>query len=350
MKALFAAPLDRCRIFGAIAVLLAMAFLGHPAAAQTGKIRVELRCRLVPVLGEKGYKSWAVDLQSSDGELLRRSISATGDTVRFKNLVPAIYIVCISGEKQRSRCESVDLFPPSGEKEHRFTKELSLPRPMLNTPDAHKISSARLAVPASAQREMFRSQECRMRGDNREALLHLERALAICPRYPEALNNMGTCYHRAHDYQKAIQCFRKVTEIDPDFYLGWLNLGGSLLASGALQQALEAQLRALALRPDDITANALTAMSCFRLRRYPEARERFVKVAELDPVSASLPHFYLALISMAQNETAEANGYIRSYLEIHPNSPRSPYLRKVLDNLASSATFGRATTLNGQSQ
>jgi hypothetical protein len=73
-------------------------------------------------------------------------------------------------------------------------------------------------------------------------------------------------------------------------------------------------------------------------------------VAEVDPVSAALPHFYLALISMAQNNTAEADGYIRSYLEIHPNSPRSPYLRKTLDGLSSSAMFRRAASLNGQSQ
>ncbi len=40
--------------------------------------------------------------------------------------------------------------------------------------------------------------------------------------------------------------------------------------------------------------------------------------------------------------------YIRSYLEIHPNSPRSPYLRKILENRASSAMFNRSATPNGQ--
>ncbi len=344
MKGILATPLARCRILGAIAALSTSALPGRSAEPQSHKAQVELQCKLVPVHGESGYRSWIVELQSSQGEVLRRITRATGDTIRFRKLMPAIYIVCVSGDKGRSRCESVDLFPPVGEKAHCFAMEFSLPRPMLNAADAYKISSARLAVPERAQREMLRSQECRLRGDNWEAALHLERALAICPRYPEALNNLGTWYHREGSYEKAIQCFRKVTEIDPDFYLGWLNLGGSYLASGIPQKALEAQLRALALRPDDATANALTAMSYYRMRRLPEAKERFQKVAELDPVSAALPHFYLALISMAQNRTAEADEYIRSYLEIHPNSPRSPYLRKLLDNLASSAMFKRAAT------
>ena len=348
MRVTLTIPLARCRLPGATTLLWALALAAAPLEAQSHKVHVELHCKLVPLPGESGYRNWIVEMQSAEGEVLRRSISASGSTVRFKKLVPAIYIVCVSGEKGRIRCESVDLFPPIGERTHRFMMDFSLPRPMLNIADAHKISSARLAVPERAQREMLRSQECRLRGNNVEATLHLERALAIYPKYPEALNNLGTWYHREGKFEKAIQCFRRVTEIDPDFYLGWLNLGGSLLASGSAQRALEAQLRALKLRPEDTNANALTAMSYFRLKRLPEAKERFLKVAELDPVSAALPHFYLALISMAQNETAEADGYIRSYLEIHPNSPRSPYLRKVLDNLASSAMFRRAATLNGQ--
>jgi Flp pilus assembly protein TadD len=348
MKGKLATALAHCGTLGAITVLWAIALPARPVEAQSHKVQVELHCKLVPLPGESGYKSWIVELQSAEGEVLRRSTSASRSTVRFKKLMPAIYIVCINGEKGRNRCESVDLFPPIGESAHRFMMDFSLPRPVLNTADAHKISSARLAVPERAQREMLQSQECRLRGNNVEAALHLERALAMCPKYPEALNNLGTWYHREGKYEKAVQCFRKVTEIDPDFYLGWLNLGGSLLASGLPQKALEAQLQALKLRPEDATANALTAMSYFRLRRLPEARERFLKVAELDPVSAALPHFYLALISMAQNNTAEADGYIRSFLEIHPNSPRSPYLRKILDNLASSAMFRRAASLKGQ--
>jgi tetratricopeptide (TPR) repeat protein len=349
MNGLSEAPLNRWHILGAIAALLAVVFAGSAVAAQVGRTRVELRCRLVPVSGERAYRSWTVDLQSSDGELLRRSLGATGGTVRFRNLAPAIYVVCVTGEKERRRCESVDLFLPRSEVTRQFSKDFKLPKPILHSPDSHKISSARLAVPARAQREVVRSQECRMRGEDRQALFHLEQALAIHPRYPEALNNMGTHYHRAGNYRRAIELFRKVTEVDPDFYLGWLNLGGSLLASGQSEPALEAQQRALVLRPDDITANALTAMSCFRLRRYPEARERFLKVAELDPVSAAFPHLYLALIAMAQNEKAEAGQYLRSFLDIHPNSPRSPYLRKTLDNLSSSsAMFSGAANFLGQ--
>jgi tetratricopeptide (TPR) repeat protein len=348
MKELFVNPLRRRSLFRAIYVLMIVAFPGIPAEAQAPKARVELYCKLVPGSGNTGYKNWAVELKSSSGEVLSRSTKATGDTVKFKRLTPAIYQLCVSGEKGRSRCESVDLYLPPGEKTRRFTKDFLLPKTALNNPDAYKISSVRLAVPSSAQREIFRSQESRIRGDKMGALLHLEKALAICPEYPEALNNMGTYYHRSGNYQKAIQLFRKVTEIDPDFYVGWLNLGGSLLASGQLQPALDAQLRALALRPDDATLNGLTAMSYFRLRRLDEARERFMRVAELDPASSSLPHFYLAMIAMSQNEMAEAKKYIGRYLEIHPNSPRAPYLRQTLDNIAASAMIRRASTRDGQ--
>ena len=59
-----------------------------------------------------------------------------------------------------------------------------------------------------------------------------------------------------------------------------LQIMDALRESKILQQALDAQLRALALHPNDATVNGLTAMSYFRLRRLDEARERFMRRQE----------------------------------------------------------------------
>src|SRR5439155_798930 len=84
---------------------------------------------------------------------LRQAVGAAGDTVPFRNLEPAIYILCIGGDKGRSRCESIDLVPPPEERAPRFAKNVETPPAAVNG-DAHWIGAARLAVPSSARREM----------------------------------------------------------------------------------------------------------------------------------------------------------------------------------------------------
>jgi tetratricopeptide (TPR) repeat protein len=328
--------------------LLILAAQTAAGGEQQGAASVELACRLLSDGAHPDYKTWAVQLRNTAGEALRETTCGTGDTARFKKLRPAIYVVCISGENGRSRCESVDLFPPPGERYSRFTRELSLPKAVIHDPLLHTISRARLAVPRKAQEALARSEQCRMRGDHEGARDHLERALTIWPNYPEAMNNLATRYHRSGNYRQSIRLLEKLTKIDPDFYAGWLNLGGSLLASGQFRPALEAQRRALSLRPDDVVANAQAGMCHYYLREYADAKKYYSRVAELDPASATFPQLYLAHIAMAQNQHVEAQQHIRSFLSLHPHSPRSPYLLRLLQSLPSDTFATHATELGGE--
>lgn len=153
------------------------------------------------------------------------------------------------------------------------------------------------------------------------------------------MNNLGTYYHRAGKYDQSIRYFRKVTELDPDFYGGWVNLAGSLLAVGKFQDALEANQHAYNLRPSDTTVISQIALNCYYLHDLSEAGKYFKKVLALDPGSAVSPHLYLAHIALAEKKQAEAAEYVKKYLEIHPNAPEAPHLRETLDALASESFF-----------
>ncbi len=332
-----------------VAAILSLAGLAsYSSLAAERKPQVELRCRLVQTAESPKQRFWEVHLKNTAGETLRQETGSAGGTVVFRKLEPAIYVVCVIGEKNRRSCESVDLYPPPDDLRHTVSRDLELPRSLLRSAATHRISRVRLAVPQRARQEMARYEECRARGDSASALKHLEQALAIYPVYLEALNNLGTHYHRAGNYQRSVQLFRKSTELDPDFATGWLNLGGSLLASGKFRQALEAQLRALALSPDDVLANAQTGMSYYYLREYGEAKRLFERVAELDPESAAFPHLYLAHIAREQRQNHEADRYIRDFLRYHPNSPRAAYLRRTLGDLPASTAAMSAREASGQ--
>jgi tetratricopeptide (TPR) repeat protein len=303
-------------------------------AAGEWMARVELDCKLVPSSPGLGLKSWLVEVRKTNGEPLRDTRKFGGDIARFKDLEPGIYIVCIAGEDGRKHCESVDLNPPAKSRFFRFEKQLQTPPPALHQPDAHRVNLRRLSVSKDAWLEMGRWKIAQLRGKSREAIEHLERALQICPDYPEALNNMGVYYLSRHNYTKSIQYLQKATEADPGLYAAWVNLGSSLLAIGEFQQALETNKRAYALQPNEAAVNSQLAMNYYYLRNYPEAKKYFEKVLELDPLSASAPHLFLAQMSIVQRKDAEAERYIQGFLDLHPNSPQVSRLREVLKEVS----------------
>jgi Flp pilus assembly protein TadD len=325
------------RILTPIPLLAAVMLIpAGPACARetdrSGTTGVELRCKLTLPRGDRAYKLWRVELKRSSGEPLRQQVAAGGDTARFKDVPPSIYVLCVSGEKGKSRCESIDLNPPSTGATRTIHKSIEVPATAAHD-DAHQVNARKLAVPGRARREMIRSEEAQLRGDSEESVEHLERAIEIFPDYTDALNNLGTHYHRKGDYDRALGYFTRVIAIDERFFPGWINLAGSLLALGRLEPALEANLKAIRLRPNDALVNCQTGTNYFYLRRYPEAKLFFEKAVTIDPSSANAPQLFLAHIAMAEQNPPVAARHIRSFLDLHPNSPRAAGLRRTLETL-----------------
>jgi cytochrome c-type biogenesis protein CcmH/NrfG len=108
-----------------------------------------------------------------------------------------------------------------------------------------------------------------------------------------------------------------------------------LLAVGRFQDALEANLRAYSVRPNERAVISQMALNYYYLHDLSEAGKYFKKVLELDPLSAVSPQLYLAHIALAEKNQAEAVEYIKGFLEIHPNAPEAPHLRETLAALTS---------------
>jgi tetratricopeptide (TPR) repeat protein len=229
----------------------------------------------------------------------------------------------------------MDLIPPPQNKGYKFDHKLEAPPPNVNQADMYRVSATRLAVPDRARRELLRAEEAQLRGDKQEVVQHLERAVEIFPNYTDALNNLGTYYHRKGEYSRSAGYFSKAARLEPGFFPAWVNLGGSLLASGDLDSALAANRKAVELRPNDPLANSQMGINYFYLRNYSEAKKYLLNVLSLDPSSANSPQLFLAHIAFAERQPADAEHYIRSYLELHPNSPQSPHLQRTLLNIAS---------------
>ncbi len=192
----------------------------------------------------------------------------------------------------------------------------------------HTVSVNDLEIPEDAQREYRRAVDAG--GDFEKVRAHLERAIELAPHFDEALNNLGTTYHREGNYEKSIELFERALAANPDSFHPRVNMGGSLLAAGHLERALEENTKAVDLRPDSSLANAQLGMSLFFLRRDEEAIPYFERVKELDEFSMNTPELYLSDIYLRKGDPKRATEELERFLERLPDHPRAPMVRERL--------------------
>jgi tetratricopeptide (TPR) repeat protein len=307
------------------------------AQAQVGARNVpavELKCKILGSPGDHSRSLWLIELRNAAGAPLRQALRMVGDTVRFKNLLPGIYRVYLSGRGGRRKCESIDLTPPPDRRSAQFAREFEVPKTVEQVPGQYQVSARTLAIPKEALLELQRSEKAQLGGDEEAMAQHLMQAVEIYPGYADAWNNLGAYYHRKGEFVPAISSFTKVIELNPDFYVGWMNLGGSLLATGRFKDAVEANRKALSLGPNDATANSQLGLSHYYLHDLTEAKKYFKRVLELDPAFANSPQLFLAHIAMAEQSYPEAMSYLRGFLAHHPNAPDAHQVRQTLAALS----------------
>ncbi|MBM3791606.1 MAG: tetratricopeptide repeat protein [Acidobacteria bacterium] len=329
------------RVIGAVVLL---ALWSCAAAAMDGSSRVvELKLKIVPFPADRGYKAWEVEAIDSRGNVVSRKSAAGGDTVRFKGLAPDIYMVCLTSAQRSHRCRSYDLVPPSGAGPYVFDRTIRAPKFSSATADAMTVSVATLAIPADARREFRRSIEAKEKGEEEKSLRHLHQALEIHPDFAHALNDLGAYHYAQGDYRQSMRSLTRAVELEPGHYAAWINLGKSHLAMGSHQEAISATGQALELRPNDPLANSQMAFSHYFRGDLDGARKYFLRVAELDPASASHPQLYLARIAFTKKHQAEGAEYLRRFISLHPNLPQSAKFQVVLQNIRARIADGAAS-------
>lgn len=122
----------------------------------------------------------------------------------------------------------------------------------------HHLERAVKGVPGNASLHANLAEFRRVAGDLPGAVQAARRALAIDPKHPQGLNNLGVALLERGRHDEAEPHFRALLEIKPDHAEAWNNLGNLLAAKGRFTEAGEAYDRAVLLRPSypEALANA----------------------------------------------------------------------------------------------
>jgi tetratricopeptide (TPR) repeat protein len=89
------------------------------------------------------------------------------------------------------------------------------------------------------------------------AKLEYEKALALNPKYPEALNNLGTVYYGERNYHKAEAYYRKAMQLKPNCASFYSNLGTAYFADHNYKRGIEAYRKAFSIDPQVFIGDSL---------------------------------------------------------------------------------------------
>jgi tetratricopeptide (TPR) repeat protein len=181
-------------------------------------------------------------------------------------------------------------------------------------------------------------------GDSLLAIESLEKAVRIDPSDCVLVNNLGEAYRGANRPSDAESCYRRASELKPEYADAHYNLarllhalgestraalsydrhGSALQQMGKLEEAIGSYRLAIALKPDFANAYYNMAIASQRLTRLPEAIKAFSRALELKPDFAEA-HINLGNAQKSLGHLRDAEQSYSAALALKPGDPVASY-------------------------
>jgi tetratricopeptide (TPR) repeat protein len=273
----------------------------------------------------------SITLYGADHPFTASSLSDDSGRFTFKKLMAATYTVAVYVPGEGELRRTIDVGPGTADARRRVHLALrladaSFDRSALNR--QHAISRTQLTVPERALREYGDAQKDLERHDTSGAELHLERAVQIAPQFSAAWNHLGTIAYQTQRYWLAEQRFLEALRQDPTAYEPLVNLGGVLINLHKLDEALEVNVHAVLVRPNDALAQSQLGMAYFETGQFDLAAKHLESARKIDPAHFSHPQVYLAEILLRRGDKRAAADVMEDFLKYHPDYPQAETMRK----------------------
>jgi tetratricopeptide (TPR) repeat protein/uncharacterized caspase-like protein len=151
--------------------------------------------------------------------------------------------------------------------------------------------------------------------DYKKAIDHLEKALAIEPRYSQAAFYLAGAWHALFEHEKAAKYYKLAIEIDPDYLEAHAAYGGMLLDIGNVDEAIR-QFNTVLQRDPKHTSSLTLIAQAYRIKElYPQSIEAARAAIQRAPKSAE-PHMWLAESLRMTGKYDEARQEYEEYLRL----------------------------------
>jgi protein O-mannosyl-transferase len=174
------------------------------------------------------------------------------------------------------------------------------------------------------------------RGEDAEAIRHLEEALRLKPDHAGARENLGLLLARHGRAEEAIRELREAARLRPDAPAARAALAGLLAAGGHLPEATSEYESAIRLRPDDPDLLFGLANVLARTGRAGDAVDRYQEGLGLRPGDASA-HYDLGTLLARRGRLPEGIAHLEEAVRLRPDMTEARRNLEIARRLAASA-------------
>jgi len=283
------------------------------------------------LLEEDSYSSKDLENVAARGgveNILRGGYSKAGDVLRINTMLQKISTgELLSSEKVEGKGEE-GMFSMVDELTRKIKEDFKLSEEQIASDKDKEVGKITTSFP-EAYKYYSEGRKYTIRGDYRQSISFMERAVAIDPEFAMAYRSMAACYSNLGRYAEAKKYWQKALELSDR-----LSEKEQLIIHGdffykveiAYDRAIEFYNKLLSLYPDNIIGNTNLGNIYFRLEQWDKAKERYEKAMQIAPEAAN-PNVILALLYMSQGLYGEANKVLEDYIN---NVSDSSYIRRFL--------------------
>jgi Flp pilus assembly protein TadD len=249
---------------------------------------------------------------------------------KFKKIPQGAYTITIQVSRVGSVRRSIQVGRGAADEWGRVNVRISVESALLIPDRGSIVTIHELSVPRSARNQYDKAMKRLSKRDVEGAIRHLHEAVEIAPQFSVAWNHLGTIAFQTKHFAEAEQHFRRAKEGDPLAYEPVVNLGGVLVTTGKLQEALELNLEAVERRPKDALAHAQLGLTYLNLKQFENAEKHLIRAARLDPKHPLNPQLRLAELYEKQKNTRKAARQLAELLRHHPDWPDAEKVRETI--------------------
>ncbi len=223
--------------------------------------------------------------------------------------------------------------------------------------DSGVISALDLEAPNNAVEEFNRASTLLKAQNSKEAMRHLQKAIADYPKFVSAHIGLGLAYVDQEDPAHAKSEFEEAAKLDAKFPGSFRHLGQLALSLNDFPTAESALEKAAALTPKDVRVLTVLAYAQNGTQQYEQVLQTAQQVHALDHKGMANVHYVAAAAAMALKDFETMEHELNFFLAEDPTNALAPVARQNLGALihnkevrAAAAAHAPSTTTVAVSQ